>query len=160
LQGNAHGRYLKYFLSIGQIPSVGDHFADIGGLAPDGKAHKLSDLHGKYVLLEFWSSGCGPCRMENPELVKLYRAYQPKGFEIYGFSLDKNQVNWQKAIEKDGLPWTNVTDLAGQASPEASRYGVQALPQSFLIGPQGTIIAVNLRGGDLENKLAELLGKP
>lgn len=128
---------------------------------PEGNPVSLSDFAGKYVLLDFWASWCGPCRQENPNLVKAYAAYKDKGFDILGVSLDNSDGKeaWIKAIEKDGLTWTQVSDLKSWNNEVARFYGVRAVPQSYLIDPQGVIIAQNLRGDALEEKLAEIFGE-
>ena len=128
---------------------------------PDGNPVSLSDFLGKYVLLDFWASWCGPCRQENPNLVKAYAAYKDKGFEILGVSLDNKDGKeaWVKAIEKDGLTWTQVSDLNSWNNEVARSYGVRAVPQSYLIDPQGVIVAQNLRGEALEAKLKEIFGE-
>ena len=128
---------------------------------PDGNPISLSDYLGKYVLLDFWASWCGPCRQENPTLVKAYAKYKEKGFEILGISLDNPDAKeaWIEAIEKDGLTWRQVSDLKAWNNAVARTYGIRAIPHSFLIDPQGTIIAENLRGEKLEAKLAEIFGK-
>ena len=128
---------------------------------PDGNPVSLSDYLGKYVLLDFWASWCGPCRQENPNLVKAYAAYKDKGFEILGVSLDNKDGKeaWVKAIEKDGLTWTQVSDLNSWNNEVARSYGVRAVPQSYLIDPQGVIVAQNLRGEALEAKLKEIFGE-
>ncbi|MCC3152930.1 TlpA disulfide reductase family protein [Hymenobacter sp. BT770] len=127
---------------------------------PDGGTLALSSLRGKYVLLDFWASWCGPCRQENPNVVKAYNQFKDKGFTIYSVSLDQDKAKWQKAIESDGLTWNHVSDLAGWNSVGGAAYGVKSIPQSFLIDPQGKIIAKNLRGEALAAKLAEVLNKP
>ncbi|WP_400190848.1 redoxin domain-containing protein [Hymenobacter sp. B81] len=136
----------------------------IGAVAPDialsgtnGQPVALSSLRGKYVLIDFWASWCGPCRQENPNVVKLYQAYKSKGFEIYGVSLDNSRDKWLKAIEADGLGWTHVSDLKGWQSAAGQQYGIRSIPATVLLDPQGRIIAKNLRGEELEKKVAELL---
>ena len=124
-----------------------------------GQMISLGNYKGKYVLLDFWASWCTPCRQESPTLVRLYKTYKEKGFTILSVSVDDNRVKWLKAIKKDGLVWENVSELNGWSSPTAILYNVSAIPNSFLIDKQGKIIAKNLRGKDLEDKLAELLGK-
>ncbi|WP_303311592.1 TlpA disulfide reductase family protein [Hymenobacter sp. BT730] len=125
--------------------------------APDGKTVPLSSLRGKYVLLDFWASWCGPCRKENPNVVKAYQKFKGKGFEIYSVSLDQNRDKWLKAIKDDNLTWTHVSDLKGWESAAGKSYGITSIPMSLLLDPQGKIIAKNLRGPALEAKLASVL---
>ncbi len=124
-----------------------------------GKPVKLSDFRGKYVLLDFWASWCGPCRRENPNLLKAYSQYKDKGFTILGVALDKetDREKWLKAIETDGLTWPQVSDLKYWNSDVAKLYDVKALPMNFLIDRQGKIVAKYLRGDALNQKLAEVL---
>jgi peroxiredoxin len=140
----------------------------LGATAPEfaeadtsGKVISLSSFRGKYVLVDFWASWCGPCRHENPNVVKAYNLYKGKSFTIIGVSLDKpnGKKRWLDAIHKDGLTWTQVSDLQFWKSKTAALYAVRGIPQNFLIDPNGKIIAKNLRGDDLEDKLAELFGK-
>ncbi|MDB5234105.1 MAG: hypothetical protein JWR44_1098 [Hymenobacter sp.] len=130
---------------------------DINLATPEGPMMALSSLRGKYVLLDFWASWCGPCRQENPNVVKAYNTYKNKGFTIYSVSLDQDKAKWVKAIAADGLTWHHVSDLAGWNSAGGAAYGVKSIPQSYLIDPQGRIIAKNLRGEALAAKLAEVL---
>ncbi|MBK9356338.1 MAG: AhpC/TSA family protein [Bacteroidales bacterium] len=125
----------------------------------DGKPVKLSSLRGKIVLIDFWASWCSPCRRENPEVVRIYNRFRDKGFDIYGVSLDRDANGWFGAIEKDGLVWTQVSDLKYWESEGAKAYGVKAIPHTVLIDRDGKIIARKLRGKVLEDKLEELLGK-
>lgn len=126
---------------------------------PEGNNRKLSDLRGKIVMIDFWASWCGPCRRENPNVVKLYKKYHDAGFEIYSVSLDRSKDEWLRAIQQDGLEWPNhVSDLRGWTSSGGAAYGVMSVPTTVLIDKQGRIIAKNLRGADLENKLKELFG--
>jgi len=133
----------------------------IGSVLPDfkqndvnGKSVALSSLRGKYVLVDFWASWCGPCRAENPNVVKVYNAYKAKGFTVLGVSLDQDKSKWIDAIKKDGLTWTHVSDLKYWNNEVAVQFGIQSIPANFLIDPKGVVIAKDLRGGDLEKILA------
>lgn len=130
---------------------------DISLPQPNGEILKLSDLRGKYVMIDFWASWCGPCRRENPNVKRIYDRFHSKGFEIYGVSLDKNMQAWLQAIEQDGLNWQHVSDLKYWQSEVVPIYQVTGIPMTVLLDPEGKIIAKNLRGEELENKLASLL---
>jgi thiol-disulfide isomerase/thioredoxin len=136
---------------------IGQAAPEINLKAPDDKVVTLSSLRGKYVLIDFWASWCGPCRRENPNVVRLYNQYKNKGFEIYGVSLDRDRAPWLKAIKDDNLSWTHVSDLKYFNSAAALDYMVQAIPYTVLLDKEGKIIAKGLRGQALEEKLAELL---
>jgi len=137
----------------------------VGAAAPEftqndttGRPVSLTSFRGKYVLVDFWASWCGPCRAENPNVVAVYSKYHDKGFEILGVSLDdeKSHTNWLHAIKNDKLMWQQVSDLQGWNNQAGQMYGIRSIPQNFLLDPSGKIIAKNLRGKDLEKKLAEL----
>ena len=125
--------------------------------SPDGKPIKLSELRGKVVLVDFWASWCGPCRRENPNVVKMYNKYKDQGFEILGVSLDKQKGAWLKAIKKDQLTWPHVSDLRGWKNEVAQLYSVTSVPATVLLDQEGRIIARNLRGPALEAKVGEVL---
>ena len=123
---------------------------------PEGQVVKLSSFKGKYVLVDFWAKWCGPCRKENPNVVRAYNQYKDKGFTVFGVSLDRSKDDWLRAIQEDGLTWTHVSDLKYWQSEAAKTYNINAIPFSVLLDPQGVIIGKNLRGAALENKLAEI----
>ena len=137
---------------------------DVGGMAPeinlpntDGKLVALSSFKGKYVLVDFWASWCGPCRHENPNVVAAYKKYKDKNFTVLGVSLDNNKGNWEKAIKDDELTWNHVSDLKGWSSEAAKTYGVQSIPFNFLLDPNGKVIARDLRGDQLEAMLSQTI---
>lgn len=133
---------------------------DLAFQSPEGKEIKLSSLKGKIVLIDFWASWCGPCRKENPSVVRTYQQYSPKGFEIFSVSLDQQKEKWVQAIQQDNLTWKNhVSDLKGWQSAAAQLYGVTSIPYTVLLDKEGKIIAKNLRGPALEQKLAEIFDK-
>jgi peroxiredoxin len=143
-----------------------DKIAGIGKIAPDftqndtlGKPVSLKDFRGRYVLLDFWASWCGPCRKENPNVVKAFNKYKDKGFTVLSVSLDQpgKKEAWLKAIHDDHLTWTHVSDLKFWANAVVKLYDINAVPANFLIGPDGTILAKNVRGEDLEKELAKVL---
>ena len=122
----------------------------------EGKPVSFSQFKGKYVLINFWASWCAPCRGENPNVLKAYNAYKNKNFDIIGISLDSNKENWESAVKKDGLPWTQLSDLKGFKNAVSSYYGIKYIPSNLLISPSGIIIAKNLRDDLLQKKLAEI----
>ena len=146
--------------------NIGDEAPELAFSGPDGKILKLSSLKGKFVLIDFWASWCGPCRRENPNVVAAYKKYsgakfkKGKGFEIFSVSLDKNKEGWKNAIKHDQLTWKyHVCDFGGWQSKAARMYSVKSIPASFLIDPDGIIIAKNLRGQALHLELDKHISK-
>jgi peroxiredoxin len=157
-----NSRYVKDFAdAVDKMrgTTIGQIAPEIALPNPQGEVKKLSDLRGKVVMIDFWAAWCGPCRRENPNVVRLYNKYNSKGFEVFGVSLDRSKEDWVKAIEKDGLAWTQVSDLSYFNSEAARTYGIEAIPATILLDKDGKIIARNLRGQALEDKLAELFGE-
>ena len=149
----------SFYGNLDRNVDLGSKAPDIWMDKPDGSDMKLSDLKGQYVLIDFWASWCGPCRRENPNVVRLYKKYKSKGFTVFSVSLDDNAENWQAAIESDGLEWPNhVSDLLKWNSVVVQLYKFDGIPHTVLIDKKGTIIGKNLRGAELENKLNELFG--
>lgn len=139
--------------------NIGGEAPDFAQNNPDGEPISLSSLRGKVVMIDFWASWCGPCRKENPHVKKLYAQYKDKGFDILAVSLDRQKSRWTAAIEADGLPWHHVSDLKGWKNEVALSYGVSSIPQTVLVDKDGKIIARNLRGPALDQKLAEIFAE-
>ena len=156
-KNSEYGKSISKYIELNKNPKIGEKYADFEMENTFGKIEKLSDFNNKIVLLEFWSSNCGPCRKENPNLVKTYEKYNPKGFEIFAVSQDIKKESWLKAIEKDKLPWNQVSDLKGHGNSASLIYGINGIPDNFLIGRNGIIIARNLRGEELNKKLEEIM---
>ena len=153
-----HPQVKQFVANLNRLRGVNEGVMapEINLATPEGPNLALSSLRGKYVLIDFWASWCGPCRRENPNVVKTYANYKDKGFEIYGVSLDQNREAWLKAIETDKLVWKHVSDLQYWSSAGAQAYQVNSIPQTFLLDPAGRIIAKGLRGAALDEYLARL----
>jgi peroxiredoxin len=139
------------------VTAVGSKAPEISLPDPNGNIITLSSYRGKYVLVDFWAKWCGPCRRENPNVVKAYHAFKNKNFDILGVSLDRNREDWLRAIDEDGLAWKHVSDLKYFESQAARDYNINGIPFSVLVNPDGVIIAKSLRGAELHKKLAEVL---
>ena len=139
-----------------QVGTIAKYFSQ---KSSKGKNVSLKSFDGKYVLLDFWASWCAPCRKEHPNLIKIYEEFKDNNFDIISISLDSEIGNWQKAIIKDQLTWTQLSDLKGSQNDIALQYGVQSVPANFLINPKGIIIGKNLSTEQLNEKLKEILEK-
>jgi peroxiredoxin len=157
LKNTSYGKNVLEFITLNKNLKTGDKCIDFSEPNIYGKKIKLSDYTGKVVLLEFWGSWCGPCRQGNPDLVKIYREFKDRGFEILGVAAEMVKKEWIDAVQKDGLPWQNVTDLRYDKNKAILIYGVSSYPSNFLINKNGIIIARDLTGDKLRERLKELL---
>jgi peroxiredoxin len=157
MKNSYYGKKIKNVLDIAKKTAVGNPALDFTQNDTSGKSISLASFKGRYVLVDFWASWCGPCRAENPNLLKAYKKYHPKGFDILGVSLDENKNEWKEAVKKDDLNWSQVSDLQGWKNSVALQYNVLGIPTNFLVDKDGKIIAKGLRGDELDKKLEEVL---
>ncbi|MDB5277141.1 MAG: hypothetical protein JWR61_2096 [Ferruginibacter sp.] len=157
LKASSMGTYIAQQITEAKKNAVGTMLPDFTQPDTTGTPVSLSSLRGKFVLVDFWASWCRPCRQENPNVVESYNKFKDKNFTVLGVSLDKAKPSWVDAIKMDGLTWNHVSDLQGWSNAVAQQLGIFSIPQNFLIGPDGKIVAKNLRGPALEKKLSALL---
>ena len=158
-KNSVYGKSIAKFLNLNKGDlKLGDKFIDFEMLDDNIEKRKLSDVKANYILLEFWASNCGPCRQENPNLVKTYNRFKDKGFEIFAVSEDIKKESWLKAIKEDKLPWIHVSDLS-KNNKAFMIYGISGIPDNYLIDKKGIVIGRNLRGEELNNKLSQLFSK-
>jgi len=158
IRNSSIGKGLQQYIEYNKVGALGTPAVEFSQNNTEGKPVALSSFKGKYVLVDFWASWCRPCRIENPNVVKAFHKFRNKNFTVLGISLDQEKEAWLKAIEKDKLSWTHVSDLQYWSNSVAQLYRVSSIPQNFLIDPNGKIIAKNLSGEELQTKLCEILG--
>ena len=160
IKSSVSGKKVEAIINVPSNPTaIGEVAPVFEGPTPTGELASLASLKGKVTIIDFWASWCRPCRIENPNLVRLYKRMHDKGLEIVGVSLDKNKSSWVRAIEDDGLSWNHVSNLKYWQEPIALMYGVRSIPAAFVLNKDGVIVAKNLRGTKLDAKIEELLSK-
>ena len=160
IKNSVSGKKVEVIINVPSNPTaIGEVAPAFEGPTPTGELVSLVSLKGKVTIIDFWASWCRPCRIENPNLVRLYKRMHDKGLEIVGVSLDKNQSSWARAIEDDGLSWNHVSNLKYWQDPIALLYGVRSIPAAFVLNKDGVIVAKNLRGAQLDAKIEELLSE-
>jgi len=147
-------------VTVHSQPRYGQQAYEIALPTMNGDTVKLSSLRGKVVLLDFWASWCGPCRITNKKIIKIYPKYKDKGFEILGVSLDEHRNDWQKAVKQDKINWLQVNDNGGHNAMTAERWNIYQIPTSYLIDKDGKVVAMDLEGKELEKAIRTLLGLP
>jgi peroxiredoxin len=159
IKNSAYGQAVKRYTEMADVPEVGEPYTDFTFPNVKGVKVKLSDFKGKYIFVDFWASWCSPCRYQNPKLKRLYEQYKASNFEILGVSIDSEEDQWIKAVEKDKLTWINVLSEGGRTSEVSQLYGINGLPDNLLINPDGVIIKRNIKADALEELLANLFSK-
>lgn len=157
IRASKQGKIVKTKIDNYRDVGIGAMAPDFSAPAPDGKPVSLKQSLGKITIIDFWASWCGPCRRENPNVVALYNEFHPKGLNIVGVSLDRDAGKWKEAIQKDGLPWTHMSNLMFWSDPIAELYGVKSIPATFILDSEGKIIGKDLRGEALHAKIKSLL---
>lgn len=152
---SSKGKEIAKYIALAESPKIGERYVDFEQENTKGQKIKLSEIKGKFILVEFWAAWCKPCRISNPDLIKAFNRFNKDGFEILGVSLDNDKINWLKAIKEDGLPWQNVSDLKGFQNDAAMIYEVKSIPDNILIDPNGVIIGRRLHAKELAEKLEE-----
>lgn len=159
VKNTPEGKRLTEHLALMKRSAIGTQMVNFTQNDAEGRPVSFAAFKGKYVFIDFWASWCGPCRQENPNVLKAYNKYKDKNFTVLGISLDDDVEKWKKAIEEDGLPWTQLSDLKGSKNEVAQYFGIKAIPSTLLVGPQGKIIAKDLRGEMLNKKLEEIFNE-
>lgn len=157
IKNSTEGKAIMKMINVYKTVAVGEVPPNFSQTTPEGKKVSLSSLKGKYTLVDFWASWCGPCRRENPNVVSTYEQFKNRGFQIFGVSYDTKKPNWEKAITDDGLAWQQVSDLKGWKNATSDLYGIKAIPANLLLDKDGRIIAKNLFGKKLVEKLSQIL---
>lgn len=156
IKNSVEGKTLKERIAVLKRKTSGQTVLDFTLNDLEGKPLNISQYKGQYVFIDFWASWCHPCRAEMPNVRKAYEKYKEKGFSVLGLSIDENDESWKKAVQQDGMPWPQIIDLKDRSKSVSGYYGIQGIPSNLLVDPNGKIIAIDLRGDMLHQKLAEV----
>ncbi len=159
IKNSPYGQVVKRFISMPDVPAVGEPYIDFTLPNMNGTTVKLSDFNGKYIFVDFWASWCTQCRAQSPQLKSLHEKFKKNNFDVIGVSIDNNRDAWLKAVEKDKLTWTNVLSTGGRTSAVSQLYSINGIPDNLLINPDGIIVKRNIRPDELEKYLNEVFGK-